>query len=113
MQHDPRYARFSQFAQQFRREGMQPPSLWQKIVASIAAVVVFGFALVFSAVFFAAAVAVGVVAWGYLWWKTRAIRKQMRDHPPTGPGLVIEGEVIREVNAEDGGSADAGGKARR
>ena len=64
-------------------------------------------------VFFAVIVTVGAVAWGYLWWKTRALRKQMREQASMGQGqrqgeawsgaqgLIIEGEVIREVDIED------------
>ncbi|MBN8442176.1 MAG: hypothetical protein J0M28_10835 [Thauera sp.] len=77
----------------------QPPSLLQKIVAGLTAVLVFGVALMFSVVLFAVVVTVGAVAWGYLWWKSRDLRKQMRDRPPGG--LVIEGEVIREVRSRD------------
>lgn len=78
-----------------------PPSMLQKIVSVLVTVAVFGVALMFSVVFFAVVVTVGLVAWGYLWWKTREVRKQMREHPPTGAGMVIEGEVIREVDGED------------
>ena len=57
-------------------------------------------------------VTVGAVAWGYLWWKTRALRKQMREQASmgqgqrqgegrSGQGLIIEGEVIREVDIDD------------
>lgn len=51
-------------------------------------------AFAFSLVLFAVLVAVGLLVWAYLWWKTRALRKQMRERPPGG--RVIEGEVIRD-----------------
>ncbi|MGB7990711.1 MAG: hypothetical protein WCF44_15035 [Candidatus Methylophosphatis roskildensis] len=58
-------------------------------------------AFMFSLVFFAIVVAVGLLVWAYLWWNTRELRKQMRDRPPGGSaqppgGQVIEGEVIRD-----------------
>ena len=69
-------------------------------VATIAAgaillVAVFMFSLLVFAI-----VAAGVsLAWGYLWWKTRDLRAQMRERP-TGE-RVIEGEVIREGARND------------
>ncbi len=105
---------FQQFARQFANDGGQPPSLLQKIVAVLATVALFAVALMFSVVLFAVVVTVGGAAWGYLWWKTRALRRQMRERPPGsgGGGLVIEGEVIREVSRElDEG--DAGDTGRR
>ena len=75
---------------------------------------VFVLALTFSVALFAVLLTVGVVVWGYLWWKTRAVRKAMREQMDAaggrGPGaggaarnqgLIIEGEVIREVRVED------------
>ena len=97
MYRDPK---FSSFFNQFGRGDGTPPSLLQKIVTVLVTIAVFGVALMFSVVLFAVVVTVGAVAWGYLWWKTRALRKQMREHPPTGRGMIIEGEVIREVEVE-------------
>jgi len=53
--------------------------------------------LMFSVLIFVAVLTVGAMAWGYLWWKTRDLRKQMRNHPlgeEVIEGEVIEGEVI-------------------
>ncbi len=101
MYRDPKYSGlFKQFG---GRDGT-PPSLLQKVATTFVTLGVFGVALMFSVVFFAVIVTVGAAAWGYLWWKTRAVRKQMREHPPTGrgqgQGMIIEGEVIREVDVE-------------
>lgn len=93
---DPERARFFS---QFAGRRAQPMSVWQKIVAAVIGGGVFVLALMFSVVLFAVVVTVGLVVWGYLWWKTRNLRKQMRDNPPDG--LVIEGVVIREGEAED------------
>jgi O-antigen/teichoic acid export membrane protein len=85
----------------FGGSAAKPSSLLQKIVATITALLVFGLALMFSVVLFAVVVTVGAIAWGYLWWKSRGLRKQMRENPPGG--LVIEGEVIREVHTHEDG----------
>ncbi|MFV0663372.1 hypothetical protein [Denitromonas sp.] len=100
MRIDPNQQRvFEAFA---RRNG-RPLSPWQKIVGSVAAIGLFGLALVFSVVVFAVVLTVGAAVWGWFWWKTRNLRKQMREAQANQPrraqeGLVIEGEVIREVN---------------
>lgn len=75
----------------------QPPGLLGKLLTAGLLVVT----LAFSVVVFAVVVSVAAIAAGYLWWKTRAVRKQMRDMPrpdrAEGSGTVIEGEVIRET----------------
>jgi cyanate permease len=58
-----------------------------------AALLVAGFML--SMVVFAVLAALALVAWGYLWWKTRDLRRELRERPAAG-GRVIEGEVILE-----------------
>ncbi|WP_181358816.1 hypothetical protein [Pseudothauera lacus] len=86
-----------------------PLSPWKKLAAVLVGGAMFVLALMFSVVLFAVVLTVGVVAWAWLWWKTRAVRRQMRaaaaSAPPPGArpggGLVIEGEVIREVREED------------
>ena len=78
------------------------PSLPGKILAFAAAAVLLAVSLMFSLLLFAVALVVGLLLWGWLWWKTRELRGQMRerqmggmdDHPPGG--RVIEGEVVRE-----------------
>jgi hypothetical protein len=59
---------------------------------------------VFSVVLFAALLAFGLIAGGYIWWKTRALRKHLRAQfeamqarAPAKPeaGEVIEGEFTR------------------
>lgn len=89
--------------------GGEPPGLLKKIVAILLTVALFVVAMMFSVVLFAVVLTVGAVAWAYLWWKTRAARKRMgaesyggQRQDPSG-GLVIEGEVIREVRSTDDG----------
>lgn len=105
MQFDPRGA--NPFA---RLSAGEPPSLLKKVAAALVTVAVFVVAMMFSVVLFAVVLTVGAIFWGYLWWKTRAVRKRMAEagyddrRPPPPGGLVIEGEVIREVR----GSSDDG-----
>ena len=56
-------------------------------------------AFVLSLVFLAIGLAVVLTVGGYLWWKTRELRRQMRarmqeQSQPWSAGDVIEGEVI-------------------
>lgn len=89
----------------------QPPSLLRKAVALVAAMALFALALMFSALLIAVVLTVGAIAWAYLWWRTRDLRKQMRMHSPDGvviegeaiKGEVIEGEVIRKAGPGDRG----------
>lgn len=64
--------------------------------------------LVVSIAFFAVALAVAAVVFGFFWWKTREIRRQLREqlqghtqarrpYEPTGQEDVIEGVVISRV----------------
>jgi ABC-type bacteriocin/lantibiotic exporter with double-glycine peptidase domain len=74
-----------------------------KIVAVVGAAVVLMSAIAVSLVLFAVAIAFLVGFGGYLWWKTRHVRKQMRAHfereheHEREQGDVIEGVVAREV----------------
>jgi hypothetical protein len=120
MYRDPRFSGLF-----INRGSATPPSLWQKIVGGVAMVGVFVLALTFSVALFAVVLTVGAIAWAYLWWKTRAVRKAMREHMAAemdaqraggrGPGeataargLIIEGEVIRELEVEEPPSANRG-----
>lgn len=91
-----------------------PPGLLRKTAAIAVTAAVAGVVLMASAVFFAVILVVGVFAMAYLWWKTRDLRKMMRNFPPRGAdtqsgtfrgeeagGEVIEGEVIRVHESRD------------
>lgn len=108
MQRDPR---FEALLKNLNHNPSKPVGLLQKIGAIAAAAVIFGLALTFSVIFFAVVVAAGVLIWGYVWWKTRDLRKAMRANqahagasaprgPKPGQGIVIEGEIVREVREE-------------
>lgn len=72
------------------------------------ALLVLGF--MFSVLLVAFAAGVALLAWGYLWWKTRALRRHLREQAADGMGRqeapaggsVFEGEAVRVdgANAE-------------
>ncbi|MCK0510020.1 hypothetical protein [Aromatoleum buckelii] len=108
MQRGPR---FEALLKNLNHNPSKPVGLLQKLGAIAAAAVIFGLALTFSVIFFAVVVAAAVLLWGYVWWKTRDLRKAMRANqtharasahrgPKPGQGIVIEGEVVREVREE-------------
>ena len=70
-----------------------------KILTTVASAAVLVLAFMLSLLIFAALVAIALLAGGYLWWKTRALRRQMRHRTPRG--RVIDGEVIRDVEPRD------------
>lgn len=86
----------------------RPPGLLGRIIAAVVTVAVMVLGLMFSLAVFAIALALGVIVFGWLWWKLRRALKQAQQDPrfrayhdsateATQPGSnqVIEGEVIR------------------
>ena len=51
-----------------------------------------------SLLLFVVLVAAGLLVWGYVWWRTRQLRKQLRGRP--AGGQVFEGEA-RIIETED------------
>ena len=88
-----------------RTESSQPrlsgpgTGLIGKILATLVSAVVLVVAFMVSLLVFAVVAAIALVIVGYLWWKTRALRKQMREHTPGG--RVIEGEVTQHPDGSD------------
>ena len=76
----------------------RPPGVLSRILTTVAGVVVIAGALALSLVVFIAVASAAVVVGGYLWWKTRDLRKRMRESPRKHfrGGRIIEGEVIRD-----------------
>jgi Flp pilus assembly protein TadB len=65
-----------------------------KFLTAVASAVVLVVAFALSLLIFAALVAIVLLIGGFLWWKTRALRRQMRERP--AGGRVIDAEVIRD-----------------
>lgn len=89
-----------------RQIHIQPKGFFGKLFALIAAGGLLVLGLMFSVVIVAVAVVGGLLFWGFMWWKTRELRRRMReqmDNPmqtpfgdvPASGGRIIEGEVIR------------------
>ncbi len=85
----------------------QPPSLLAKILAFIIGTGLLALAFMFSLVALAVVAVGGLMLWAWLWWKTRAIRQQIREQGPinadlnqdSSGGQIIKGEAIRESEA--------------
>jgi ABC-type bacteriocin/lantibiotic exporter with double-glycine peptidase domain len=82
---------------------------FRKLLALLTTAALLGLVLMFSAMLLIVIAIVGTIAWAYLWWKTRELRKQMRNFQPreakresqTNGAEVFEGEVIRVVGTEN------------
>lgn len=74
------------------------PGLLGRILTAVASAAVLLVVFTFSLVIFTTVAAIALLAGSYLWWKTRALRRQMRERPHGG--RIIEGEVIRDRKAE-------------
>lgn len=91
-----------------------PPGPLAKLAAFVLSAGFLVLAFMFSLVALAVVAVLGVVLGGWLWWKTRAMRKQMQqmreaaeqmgNAGPMHNDQVIEGEFIRESGAEQRGA---------
>ncbi len=61
-----------------------------------AGLLVLGF--MFSLVALAVVALAGVILGGWLWWKSRQLRKQMHQQAKNSDGTIIEGEAIYRSN---------------
>lgn len=67
---------------------MNPPNLLQRIVGAMLGIALFIAAFIFASVLIAIAATAALLIWGWLWWRTREIRRAARK----GDNVVIEGE---------------------
>jgi hypothetical protein len=74
-------------------------NLFQRIAGAALGLVLFALAFVFASVILAVAAVLALGVWGWLWWKTRDLRKRAAQ----AEGTVIEGEyrVERETTRID------------
>jgi UPF0716 family protein affecting phage T7 exclusion len=68
------------------------PSLLTRILAAIAGAILLVLGFMFSLVILVLIAVAGLAAWGWFWWKTRELRKAMKQRP--AGGHVIDGEAI-------------------
>jgi predicted lipid-binding transport protein (Tim44 family) len=83
----------------------RPRSLAGRIAGALLGAILFGAALMFSVLFFAFLALLALAFWAYFRWKTRALRRAMREqarapgsspnHAGRGKSVVIEGEAVR------------------
>ena len=94
----------------FNSRGRRPQGPVAQLLTVIGGALVLGAAFMFSLVFFAVLAIAGLIFWLYFMWKTRALRRQMREQldaqrgaqssGPAAPasGDIIEGEAVRVVD---------------
>ena len=72
------------------------PGLVARVAAIIGGAILLVSALALSIFFFAVVAVAGVLVGGYLWWKTRELRKQIRTQFASSDSQreIIEGEII-------------------
>ena len=74
-----------------------------KVIKIFLTLIIAGLILILAAVLFVYIAIGAAIFFGYFWWKTRGLRKQMRNSPPQQSppdGVIIEGEVICETNKQ-------------
>ncbi len=85
------------------------PTLPRRIAKLLVSIVLVALGLTFSALILVVIVTAGAMIWGYLWWKSRDLRRHLRQysHDQYSPdqysssNVVIEGEIIkREPNEQ-------------
>jgi len=91
----------------FSTSSNKAPGILGKVVAFIMSLTLFALAFMFSLAALAVVAVVGILFAGWFWWKTRALRQQLRtaSGSSSGPagatrhaggGHIIEGEAVRE-----------------
>lgn len=85
---------------QFTNSGRPAPGFLGKLLAFVLSVGLFALAFIFSLAALAVVAVVGVIFAGWLWWKTRALRRQVKEASVGAyrGGNIIEGEVVRTTD---------------
>lgn len=87
------------------QEPFKEPGPLGKLLALIVGAVLLVLGFMFSVVILAVAAVVGLVAFGWFWWRTRELRKVLREQaaaqaaqtargPVPAEGEIIEGEAV-------------------
>lgn len=94
----------------FNPSGRPPKGILAQLLTLVLGALVLGAAFMFSLVFFAILAVAGLILWLYFWWKTRLLRKQIRERmleqrrnpadqaqasSTPSDGDIIEGEAVR------------------
>ena len=56
--------------------------------------------IMFAVVALAVIGVLGLAVWGYLWWKSRTLRRAMQEHAPDGQVIDGEATVVEENRLE-------------
>ena len=62
----------------FNRPPRSPKGILAQLFTVVVGAILLGAAFMFSLVFFAVLAIAGLIFWLYFWWKTRAVRAQLR-----------------------------------
>ena len=89
-----RYQRHVRIIVRDSQGDVKPPGLLGRVAAALLGAVALVVAFMFSVVALAVVSVVILIAVGYLWWKTRDLRRHLRENPPGG--RVIDGDAIRD-----------------
>lgn len=84
------------------QEPFKEPGPLGKLLALLVGAVLLVLGFMFSVVILAIVAVVGLVAFGWFWWRTRELRKVMREQaaaqatrgPVPAEGEIIEGEAV-------------------
>lgn len=78
---------------------MNPQNFLQRIIGAALGIALFVAAFIFTSVILAITAVLALVIWGWLWWRTRELRRTAGN----GENVVIEGEyrVERETRRLD------------
>ncbi|MBI5786183.1 MAG: hypothetical protein HZA64_12065 [Rhodocyclales bacterium] len=91
-----------------------PASPLQKAASAVIGLALLALGLMFSVVLIAVLVVAGLAAWGYLWWKTREVRRILRERQaPAANDRVFEGEATVVETEEQVTRIEASGPAHR
>ena len=83
---------------------MQParePGPLGKAVALIVGAILLMLGFLFSLVLLAIIAVAGLAAFGYFWWKTRELRRTLRERPPDGHVIDGEAVIVQEHDAAE------------
>lgn len=96
------------------KRGPREPGPLGKALALIGGLALLILGFMFSLMLLAVAAVLVAGIWAYLWWKTRELRRRLREHgapsPREGPpgGRIFDGEAVH-VDGADARDADTRG----
>jgi ABC-type bacteriocin/lantibiotic exporter with double-glycine peptidase domain len=86
-------------------------TLLQRILGALVGIVLVVVGLVFAWMVLVVAAALALVIWGWLWWRTRELRRAVERGERRG-GVIVEGEYRVEREERRIGERDEDGPSR-